>query len=85
MGETFLGTSAFFAWDGCPMPETVRYLLLFEPPQPIDAALVLKFGHKVKQKLTPAGALPWRNRISIGALTLAEWNLRFPDYPAKKM
>ena len=58
------------------------FTLLFEPPHPIDDALILTFGHKVKQQLMPPKALVWRRRIEVGALTLAEWNRRFPDYPA---
>jgi len=82
MRGKFLGTSSFFAWDGRTLPSTVRFILLFEPPHPIDAALTLAFGHKVKQQLMPPKVLAWRRRIEVSALTLAEWNRRFPDYPA---
>ena len=85
MRGKFLGVSSFFAWDSRPLPSNVRFLLLFEPPHPIDAALVLTFGHKVKQQLMPPKALTWRSRIAVGALTLAEWNVRFPDYPARQL
>ena len=82
MREKFLGTSSFFVWDNRPFPSRIRFLLLFEPPQSMDAALILTFGQKVKSQLMPPKALTWRNRIDVGALTLTEWNLRFPDYPA---
>ncbi len=83
MRGKFLGTSSFFAWDGRAMPPVVRFILLFEPPRSIDAALLLTFGQKVKQQLMPPKTLAWRSRIEVSALTLAEWNQRFPDYPAR--
>ena len=83
MRGKFLGTSSFFAWDGRIVPSTVRFILLFEPPHPLDSALTLTFGHKVKQQLMPPKVLAWRGRIEVSALTLAEWNRRFPDYPAR--
>jgi hypothetical protein len=82
MRGKFLGASAFFLWENVPLPSNVRFLLVFEPPHPIDTPLVLAFGHKVKQQMMPPRVLPWRRRIDVGALTLAEWNARFPDYPA---
>ena len=81
--EKFLGVSAFFLWDNRPVPEKVRFLLLLEPPNPVDAALVLTFGQKVRSQLRPPKILAWRSRIEVDALTLAEWNRRFPDYPAR--
>ncbi len=83
MRGKFLGTSSFFAWDGRVLPSHVQFLLLFEPPHPMDSALLLTFSHKVKARITPPKILTWRNRIEVGALTLAEWNIRFPDYPAR--
>ncbi len=85
MREKFLGTSAFFAWAGRKLPDNVHYLLMFEPPQPLDSALVLAFGHKVKQILSPPKLLPWCNRINVCALTLSDWNKRYPDYTAVKL
>jgi len=85
MRNKFLGATSFFAWDSRAIPNNVHFLLLFEPPHPMDSALVLTLGHKVKQQLMPPRVLPWRQRITVGALTLAEWNLRFPDYPAAKI
>ncbi len=85
MRGKFLGASSFFAWDNRDLPSNVRFILLFEPPHQMDSALVLTLGQKVKQQLMPPKILPWRNRINVAALTLAEWNLRYPDYPAKKI
>ena len=81
--EKFLGASAFFAWDSRPIPLKVRFLLLLEPPHPMDSALILTFGHKVRSQLMPPRILTWRRRMEVSALTLAEWNRRFPDYPAR--
>lgn len=85
MRGKFLGVSSFFAWDGRPLPTQVNFILLFEPPRSIDAPLILAFSHKVKAQLMPPKALLWRSRINVTALTLAEWNIRFPDYPARKL
>jgi hypothetical protein len=71
MRGKFLGTSSFFAWDGRTLPSIVRFILLFEPPHPIDDALILTFGHKVKQQMMPPKALVWRRRIEVGALRWA--------------
>ncbi len=78
----FLGTSAYFAWDNRALPAKVRFLLLFEPPHPIDSALMLTFSDKIKSQLMPPKVVSFRTRIEIGAMNLAEWNKRFPDYPA---
>ena len=85
MRNKFLGTSAFFAWDGRAIPQGVRYLLLFEPPHAIDAALALTFAHRVRSQVMPPNILPWRGRITVGTLTLNQWNERFPEYPAAKI
>lgn len=81
MRGKFFGTSAYFGWDNRPLPTRVLFLLLFEPPQPIDSALMLTFGHKIKSQLMPPKVIPWRKRIEVAAMDLTEWNKRYPDYP----
>ena len=83
MRGKFLGASSFFAWDSRTLPSSVLFLLLFEPPHPMDAALLLAFSHRVKSQIMPPKILRWRNSISVSAVTLSEWNARFPDYPAR--
>ncbi len=83
MRSKFFGTSAFFGWQGDPLPETVRYILVFEPPRRIDSALTLAFSHKIKSQIAPPKSVAWRSRINVSVLGLSEWNQRFPDYPAR--
>jgi hypothetical protein len=80
MRNKFLGTTAFLAWTNAfPLSDT-RYIILFVPPKPLDKALLgthnqLLRGHFPK-------TAPWAQPIRVSVLTIAEWNLRFPQYPA---
>lgn len=85
MRGKFLGASSYFAWNSQPLPSSVRFLLLFEPPRSIDSALILTFGQKINSQLMPPRALTWHIRISVAALPLDEWNLRFPEFPAANL
>ena len=83
MRGKFLGTASFHLWDGLPLTQTVRFVMVIEPPHRIDDALVLAFSHRVMQQIMPPRIVPWRDRITVTAFPLAEWNLRFPEYPAR--
>ena len=81
MREKFLGTSAYLAWDNRLLLAPTRYILLFEPPSPSDVALLGTFLTILE------GQFPiprkWRSDITVAVVTLSQWNLRFPDYPAR--
>ena len=81
MREKFLGTTAFLAWKNEFTPATTRFILLFEPPKPLDSALL------GSQNLKMRGLIPnrrdWVKPIYASVMTLREWNLRFRDYPSK--
>ena len=82
MRGKFFGTTSFFAWDTRPIPKHVLFLLLFEPPHPIDSALMLTLGQKIKSQLLPPKIVEWSNRFDVVILSVNEWNQRYQDYPA---
>ena len=81
MREKFLGTSAYLAWDNRLLIAPTRYILLFEPPSPLDVALLGSFMNILENQFP----IPrkWRGNITVAVVTLAQWNRRFPDYPAR--
>lgn len=77
----FLGTTAFLAWSNrLPLAPT-RYILLFEPPRPLDAALLVTFQTRLKPQVPDLAV--WAAPVFVAVLDLAEWNRRYPDYPAR--
>lgn len=78
----FLGTSAYLAWTNQFPSTRVRYILVFEPPQPLDAALLVTQSTALRSQIP--NLRKWSQPISVAVLTMAEWNMRFPDYPANK-
>lgn len=79
--DKFLGTTAFLAWrDIFPLAPT-RFVLLFEPPHTLDAALLVTFQSRIKVQIP--NLKTWREPIYVAVLDLAEWNRRYPDYPAR--
>ncbi len=79
--DKFLGTTAFLAWSGTFPLAPTRFILLFEPPRPLDAALLVTFQSRIKAQV-PNNAR-WQQPISVSVLDLSQWNNRFPDYPAR--
>ena len=79
----FLGTTAYLAWTGQFTPAPTSFILLFEPPAPIDAALLVTQSHRIRSLIPNLSK--WSHPIAAVVLPLAEWNARFPDYPARKV
>ncbi len=81
MRNKFLGTSAFLAWQNQFILAPTRLILLFQPPKPLDAALL---GAQVTRMRSLIPNLRrWAQPITVSVLTVSEWNLRFRSYPAK--
>ena len=82
MRGKFLGTTAFLAWTNSFPVAPTQFVLLFEPPKPIDSAL---FGSRITRmrSLIPNRAI-WAHPISVSILTVSGWNARFGhSYPAR--
>jgi hypothetical protein len=81
MRGKFLGTSAFLAWTNALPLATTRYVLLFQPPQPLDSALLGTLMTRLQSQIPN---LPiWAAPITVSVLNLEQWNVRFPQYPAR--
>ena len=81
MRDKFLGTTAFLTWRGIFPPAPTRFVLLFQPPRPLDSALLVTFQTRIKSQI-PNLSL-WQEPIYVAVLDLAEWNRRYPQYPAR--
>jgi hypothetical protein len=81
MRSKFLGTAAYLAWHGTFAPVSIRYVLLFEPPDTSDEALLATFQDLIRAEM----AAPRRLNISIYVWNLDTWNQEFPLYQAKKI
>lgn len=79
--EKFLGTAAFLTWkDIFPLAPT-RFILLFQPPHPLDSALLVTFQTRLKSQIPN---LPiWEEPIFVAVVDVAEWNMRYRQYPAR--
>jgi hypothetical protein len=81
MRSKFLGTTAFLAWmHAFPLAPTT-FVLLFEPPHPMDSALIGSRITRMRQLVV--NRAPWVQPIHVAVLTLHDWNARFPHYPAR--
>ncbi len=81
MRNKFLGTTAFLAWTDQFALAPTRFILLFQPPRPLDAALLVTFQSRIKAQVP--NLRTWQQPIFIAVLDLGEWNRRYPDYPAR--
>ena len=82
MRAKFLGTTAFLAWKNAFPLAPTRFVLLFEPPHPLDAALL---GSRITRM---QGLIPrrhWAQPITVSILTVREWNRRMGIYPARAL
>lgn len=78
----FLGTSTFLVLTGNHPVAAITYVILLESPK-LDAALKLHATQRMRQLLRPQ--YPWVHPVNVAVLDLAEWNLRFPAYPARRL
>lgn len=81
MRNKFLGTTAFLAWTNNFTLAPTRYILLFQPPRPLDAALLVTFQSRIKAQVPNLSA--WAEPVFVAVLDLDEWNRRYPEYPAR--
>ena len=79
--DKFLGTTSFLAWRGILPVAPTRFILLFQPPRPLDSALLVTFQSRIKSQV-PNLTL-WQQPIFVAVLDLVEWNRRYPQYPAR--
>ena len=81
MRGKFLGTTAFLALRNTLSVAPIQFVMLFEPPKPLDSALVGSRATRM-QSLIP-NRPDWTQPVYVAVLTMDEWNVRFPDYPAR--
>ncbi len=79
----FLGTTAFLAWTNNFTLAQTAYVLLFQPPRPLDAALLVTFQSRIASRISRPKI--WHEPIFVAVLNLAEWNQRYPDHPARTL
>lgn len=81
MRNKFLGTTAFSAWRGIFAPAPTRYVLLLQPPAPLDSALLGALQTRMRSHVPNRTA--WAQPVWVAVLDLTGWNLRFSQYPAR--
>ncbi|HRJ28026.1 MAG TPA: hypothetical protein PLO61_11025 [Fimbriimonadaceae bacterium] len=83
MRSKFFGTSAFLAWSGGFQASKVVFVLVFEPPKPLDKALLGTFWQQRIRSAFPSKNHPWTHQISSVVMDVEAWNLAYPELPAK--
>ncbi len=83
MRGKFWGTTAFLSWTARFTPSDVVFVLLFQPPRPLDKALLGTFQTRM-QSLVPR-TIPWTHSLTVAVMDVADWNARFPTYAARVM
>ncbi len=84
MREKFLGTDAFLASKRDPdaLPRPLMLIFLFQPQHGADPALKgaaqQLIRNQIHNALTPLN-------IKFAVLDVADWNRKFPDYPARQI
>jgi hypothetical protein len=76
----FLGTTAYLSWKGGFLPSPVLYLVVLQPPTPLDKALLGTFAQKLKSSFTHK---KWTHPIECAVLDVHNWNRTYPEQPAK--
>lgn len=78
--EKFVGTTAFLTWKNIFPLVPTQYVLLFQPPHPLDSALLVTFQTRLQSQLPNLRI--WAAPMTVTVLDATEWNQRYPDYPA---
>ncbi len=80
----FVGTAAFFWLTSVPFSKPVVYVVLLESPR-FDSALKLHAKEMMRKLIPTRGShlAPWAHKVTVAVVDVTEWNLRFPDYPAR--
>jgi hypothetical protein len=82
--QKFLGTCTFLALTGTPPAVPIIYIMLLESTA-TDSALRSHMMTRMRSLLPRNGTRqrPWRHPVEVAVVSVAEWNARFPDYPAR--
>lgn len=75
----FIGTSAFLALTNQHPAKNIVYVALLESPR-FDSALKLHATTRMRGLIPRRG--PWFVNVEVAVVDLADWNNRFPGYPA---
>jgi hypothetical protein len=78
--QKFLGTTAYLAWSGTPLPDRVVYVVFLEPPDAGSAALLGPFRDRLRDRFKNAQARTWGRRIQYDVYNLPRFSLEFPQY-----
>ena len=80
----FVGTVAFLCLTGAAPTKKVLYVMLLESPK-LDSAMKTRAGDIMRSQIPKKGPLnvPWRIRVSVLVLSLADWQSTFVQYPAQ--
>lgn len=79
----FFGTTAFLAWTGSFQPTKVVYVLILQPPRPLDKALLVTFWDMRLKPAIPSPNPPWTHSLSCAVVDVNDWNLLYPTLPAR--
>lgn len=77
--DKLLGTTAYLTWIQRPPAEDLRFVVVLEPVQEVDCALLLALN----DKLSSFARGPWAYQITCSAMNVEQWNARFPEYTAR--
>lgn len=78
----FFGTTAFLAWSGTFHPSHVVYVIVIQPPRPLDKALLITFWDRRLRSAFPSLNPPWTHTLSCAVLDVNDWNRVYPEFPA---
>lgn len=78
----FYGTTAFLAWTGAFEPTDVTFVVLLQPPHPIDKALLGTLSESIRSAFPQKKAI-WTHNLSFALADVDEWNKSYPDFRAK--
>jgi hypothetical protein len=76
----FLGTTSYLAHRGVFVSKPLTYVALLES-SPLNRDIMVNANKLIRQHIRPSG--PWKSPLMAVVVSLAEWNLRYPDYPAR--
>ncbi|HLO98080.1 MAG TPA: hypothetical protein VK171_05760, partial [Fimbriimonas sp.] len=81
MRGKFWGTTSYLSWTGSFQPSDVVFVLLLQPPRPVDKALLGTLQTRIRS-LFP-GTNPWTHTLAVAVMDVTDWNASFPNYAAR--
>ena len=84
MREKFLGTSCYLGLTQNHPQTDILYIVLLESPR-LSPALLSHTTTRMRGLIPAQGGktTKWQVGIQVAVMTVAEWNRRFPEYPAR--